>query len=378
MEVDDIKDDLSVLFSQIEDPRIAGRTDFPLSEILFLTIVACLVGVTSWRQVAIVGENKIELLRRYFPFANGIPSHQTIGRVFSLFKPTAFEKAFSHWTLSRIVEFSGEKQIAIDGKTLRGSHDSTHGKSAIHMLHAFAVESGLTIAQLAVPDKSNEITAVSSLLDQIDIQHAVVTVDAMNTQKDFAAHVKKQKAEYVFALKGNHKGLFEDVKMLFSDTPKSAHFTCEETDKSHGRVSERRWSLLPVDKTILPQVDEWQGLSAVGRVETTTFKAGKETFETRYYLLSIRDVKRFATSTRGHWAVESMRWILDVTFDEDLSRERKDHAPRNYALIRKFTLNAIRLAQGKKSIPNARLVACLDEKVLTTFIEAAGFKPLVS
>lgn len=114
------------------------------------------------------------------------------------------------------------------------------------------------------------------------------------------------------------------------------------------------------------------------RVETTTFKAGKETFETRYYLLSIRDVKRFATSNRGHWAVESMHWILDVTFDEDLSRKRKDHAPRNYALIRKFTLNAIRLAQGKKSIPNARFFTCLDEKVLTTFIKAAGFKPLVS
>ncbi len=378
MEVDDIKEDLSVLFSKLEDPRVAGRTDFPLPEILFLTIVACLVGVTGWRQVEIVGENKIDLLRRYFPYKNGIPSHQTIGRVFSLFKPAAFEKIFTSWTLSKMDGLPGEKHIAIDGKTLRGSHDSSSGKSAIHMLHAFAVDSGLTIAQLAVPDKSNEISEVSSLLDLIDIENAVVTVDAMNTQKDFVAKVKKGKAEYACALKGNHRGLFEDVKMLFSDTAKSEVLTFEETDKSHGRLTVRHWSLLPVNRNTLPQAAEWQGLSAVGKVETSTIKAGKETFETRYYLLSFCDVKRFSNCTRGHWAVESLHWILDVTFDEDLSRKRKDHAPRNYALIRKFTLNAIRLAQGKKSIPNARLVACLDQNVLISFIEAAGFKPLCS
>lgn len=373
-----IKEDMSVWFDGIEDPRIERSKKYPITEIIFLCIFAALHSIESWRGTELLGNEKLDFLRRFFPFKNGIPSHQTLGRVFSLLKPKSFESFFMSWAGTLSGSNAG-KQIAFDGKALRGSFDKASGKKALHILNACAVDNGLALAQLEVDSKTNEITTLPEMIDSLDIAGAMVSVDALNTQKEIAAKIINAKADYTLALKGNHKNLTEEAQYLFNsqkvDSSPDLDLHAESVDKGHGRITERQFDIINVDPLNLPQTPDWKGLKAIGRVETTTLRDGKETFETRFYLLSYNSAKLFAKSAQGHWAIENLlHWTLDVTFGEDASRKRKDHAPRNFSLIRKFALNVLRQFKGKLSVPLAQIKAAANSEYLQEILIGAGFK----
>jgi predicted transposase YbfD/YdcC len=369
-----VKEDLAVNFDLIEDPRLDRQKKYPLREIVFLALFAALQGIESWRGIELLGNERLDFLRKFFLFENGIPSHQTIGRVFSILKPKSFENLFAAWAAT-LSGPNGGRQIAIDGKTLRGSFDKANGKKALHLLHACAVDNGITLAQLEVGEKTNEITTVPEMIDALDISGAMVSVDALNTQKEIAAKIIAANADYTLALKGNHKNLNEEVTFLFNTHKPTDSGTShlDVVEKSHGRITSRAYDVLLVNATNLPQTPDWKGLQSVGRVETTIIKDNETSSELRYYLLSYSSVELFAKSARGHWAVESMHWQLDVTYGEDASRKRKDHAPRNYSLIRKFALNMIKTFKGKLSVPLAHIKAAANPEYLSNMLQSAGF-----
>ncbi len=372
-----VKEDLSVSFAEIEDPRVNRKKLYPIGEILFLALVGALLGIGSWRGLELLGNERIEFIRRFFPFKNGVPSHQTIARVFSLLKPKSFEQFFMVWAAALHGPNHG-KQIAFDGKTLRGSYDTSSGKKALHILNACAVETGICLAQLEVDTKTNEITTVPELIDAIDLRGAMVSVDALNTQKDIAEKIIHSKAAYTLALKGNHKILNEQVQNIFTVQDTSTpSYPLQTTEKEHGRITTRAYSVALVDKYNLSQAPDWIGLLAIGRVQTTTVRDGKNTSETRYYLLSYTSVETFAKSARGHWGIESkLHWSLDVIFGEDASRKRKDYAPRNYSVIRKFGLNIIRTFKGKLSVPLFHIRMNANTQAFVDLLTNAGFRPI--
>lgn len=372
-----VKEDLAVRFDMLEDPRMDRHKKYPICEIVFLGIFGALHGVESWRGLELLGNEKLDFLRKFFEFEEGIPSHQTIGRVFSILKPKSFEDFFRVWTSGANGSNAG-RQIALDGKTVRGSYDKLSKKEAIHLLNACAVDCGITLAQMEVGSKTNEITVVPQMLDVLDVEGAMISVDALNTQKEIAKKIIDAKAQYTLALKGNHKTLNEEVELLFDTAKLDSTSRFEDTEKSHGRISTRVFDVLKVDVLNLPQIPEWKGLVAVGRVQTNVVKGLIESSETRLYLLSYTDVKLFAKSARGHWGVESLHWTLDVTYGEDASRKRKDHAPRNYSLIRKFSLNILRSFKGKLSVPLAHIKAGANPEFLETLLVGSGFKALQS
>lgn len=318
-------------------------------------------------------------MRKFFAFKQGIPSHQTIGRVFSILKPKSFEDFFIAWTANLGGSNAG-KQIAIDGKTLRGSYDNASGKEALHLLHACLADCGITLAQLEVGPKTNEMTTVPQMIDALDVAGAMISVDALNTQKNIAEKIIDARADYTLALKGNHKNLNDEISFIFDTTklPLTLQTHLSEVEKNHGRVTERFYDVIEVNEKILPQKNDWKGLRAIGRVQVKVWKNGQESNETRYYLLSYINIALFAKSARGHWGVESMHWILDVTYGEDGSRKRKDNAPRNYSLVRKFALNIIKTFKGKLSVPLVHIKSAANPDFLTSMLIGSGFKLLAS
>ncbi len=373
-----VKEDLSVNFDKIEDPRINGRTKFSISEIIFITIFAALLGVESWRGAALAAKERIDFLKKFFPFENGIPSHQTIGRVFSILKPKSFEQFFIAWS-AKFYGSNNGKQIAFDGKSLKGSFDKKKQQKMLHILNACAVDNGITLAQLEVDCKTNEITVVPEIIDSLDIKGAMISVDALNTQKEIATKIIDAEANYTLALKGNHKNLNEDVELLFDTTNvdkieiNNQHYV--EIEKEHGRITERIYNVIPVNENNLEVMTEWKGLKAVGRVITNTLRDGKESSEIRHFLLSYVGVKEFAKAARGHWGIENkLHWSLDVVYGEDASRKRTDHAPRNYSLIRKFALNICRTFKEKLSVPLFHMKNALNLEFFESVLVKSGFK----
>ena len=372
-------EDLTVSLDKVEDPRVERGKKYPLEEILFLALYATLMGVESWRGIRAIGQDDLPILRRFYPYANGIPSHQTIGRVFSLVKPTSFEQMFLNWA-ARLNGKNKGQHIAFDGKTLRGSSHTASGKQALHLLHACAIDNGITLAQMEVDRKTNEITAMPDMIDALDLKGTTVSADALNTQRDIAKKLVEAGADYTLALKGNHKTLNEEGDLLFrtlTNQETMSHYQ-EEAEKSHGRVVERTYSVLPINPDLVPQMSDWEGLQALGRVHTRTYQKGKEREETRLYLLSYTDPQRFAKSVRGHWGVEAMHWKLDVIMREDDSHKYKDNAPRNYALIRKFALNILQTNKEELGMHRARIKATRDSGYLCSLLTKAGFKSMSS
>ncbi|MFK7873890.1 MAG: ISAs1 family transposase [Oligoflexales bacterium] len=344
---------------------------------MFLVLIGALTGTDSWRSIEVYGKDHLEFFRKYFDFTNGIPSHQTISRVFSLFKPRAFELFFSLFSKQMMPE-ADAKLIALNGKTLRKSFDKASGQKSLHVLNACAVESGICLGQIPVDKKSNEIAVVPEMLDVLDVNGATISVDALNTQKNTAAKIIEEKSDYTLALKGNHKHLNEKVGFIF-DTKYYVEdvYSHTEVEKTHGRITERTFEVIPVNANLLvDEVQEWKGLKAIGKYNTQTEKDGQKTKETRYYLLIYHDVHHFAKFARGHWGIENrLHWTLDVTFKEDASRVRKDHAPRNFAVVRKLAMNILRLSKTDFSLPLMKRKATYDHKYLTDILEKAGIKP---
>lgn len=339
----------SVCFGALEDPRTgnAGRHD--LLEILVIALCTVLCGGETAVDMADFGEAKEDFLRRFLKLEHGIPSHDTFSRVFRFLDPEQFRACF----MAFMAGFAEAAQgvIAIDGKTLRHSFDTASATSPLHMVSAWGCEQRLVLGQIATDAKSNEITAVPKLLELLMLKGTVVTVDAMNCQRDTAQTIIDKGGDYVFALKGNQGTLHDDVRR-FLDDPDTAGLDRHTTvDGDHGRI-ETRTAGVSTDIAWLQKIHHWPGLEAIGKVIRSREVNAKITTETAYYLLSSPlSAERFAEVVRAHWGIEnSLHWVLDVVMNEDYARNRKDNGPKNLAVLRHMALNLIRKEKSKGSM----------------------------
>jgi predicted transposase YbfD/YdcC len=272
---------------------------------------------------------------------------------------------------------SADQIVALDGKTLRGSFDKALGQKALHILNACAVKNGLSLGQTLVDCKTNEITAVPELLDMLDLHGSTITMDALNTQKSVVEKIIDSGNDYVLPVKDNHKNFHEEIQQEFDLNPieKDSNLFKETVEKGHGRIDQREYRVLGIQN--LTTRTTWKGLQSIGMATTTSTRGEKTSCETRYYIMSFSEnVKRFSEAARGHWAVEnSLHWTLDVTFREDGSRVRKDHAPVNFSLVRKLALNILRgNKSSKKSIPQKMIRAALNKEYHESLLRLTGFK----
>lgn len=346
-------------FSDIEDPRIDRTKHYPLSSLFFLTIAAAVADCEDYTEIADFGEDRLDWFQSHGHFTDGrTPSHDVLGKLFRRLKPKEFQDCFIRWTADLCQGTEG-RLIAIDGKTLRRSHDADMGKKATHVINAWSSTNQVVLAQMKVDGKSNEITAIPELLALLDIKGAVVSIDAMGCQTDIAEKVVGHGGSYLLGLKGNQSGLMEEVEMLFvHNKPNSTH---EDLDKGHGRIEERQCDVID-DPVRLKSITQWKDLRSVIRLYSKRQKStgGEPTEEIRFYISSAKaDAQRFGTWIRQHWGVENqVHWVLDVIFDEDGSRIRKGHADQNMAIVRRTALNICRLHNDpKKSISRKRMTA---------------------
>lgn len=336
-------------FEDIKDPRNTHHRNYrhKLTDILALTLMATLCGADDWEEIQTFGESNKDWLQAHFDFGNGIPSHDTLARVFQLLDPEQLQKTFQKW-ISSLCEHK-EDLIAIDGKTLRRSYDKGASQGAIHMISAWSHRNQMVFGQIKTDEKSNEITAIPELLKILNLSGCVISIDAMGCQKKIAKTIIEGGADYVLALKGNQQTLHEDVEDFFELAEKVDYQSISHThqiddpDKDHGRIEERRYTLCPLPD-YFSNTENWKGLAGIGRVERIRHIAEKTTQEVAYFIVSFSDdVKQFARSVRSHWQIEnSLHWSLDMAFREDDSRIRKDNSPENIAIIRHMTLNMLK------------------------------------
>lgn len=357
-------------FSEIEDPRISRHKLYPIDEIFLTTLCARICDADSWEDVQDFGKAKIDFLKTYLPYENGIPSHDTFARVFSLLDPKQFKDCFAKWVKS--IQKQMPDVVSIDGKTLKGSSDGGDGQKAIHMLSAFASNTRLVLAQEKVSEKTNEITAIPKLLETLFLKGAIVTIDAMGCQKSIASKIREQGADYILALKGNHRDLHEDVKTFFNGESAEKFETYESCDKGHGRIEIRKYRICKQIEW-LEQKAEWKDLNCLVEVESTRILKEKKTTEKRYYLSSAQGTaKEIGKAVRQHWGIENqVHWVLDVTFNEDKSRIRKKNGPENMAIVRHVVLNLLRqIDDTKTSLKRRRRRALYGNSYLAAILES--------
>lgn len=330
----------------VKDPRIARKKLHLLSDILFIAVCASLCGCDTWEDIYDFGEIREEWLKQYIKLEHGIPSPDTIARVFSLINPDEFETAFRNWVASLYEATESGRIIAIDGKRVRGTYGE--GKAAIHMIGAFATETGLALAQVKTADKSNEITAIPELLDALLLKGCIITLDAMGCQHAIVEKIIDGKGDYVISLKGNQGTLHDDVKLFLESERKkdfktTKHDYYETVEKGHGRVESRRyWITNQIEW--LNSRNDWSGLKTIGLVESERYVKGETSIERRCFICSIKpDAKQFATAVRQHWSIENnLHWQLDVTFNEDKLRGRIKNAAQNLSILRRMILNTLK------------------------------------
>lgn len=364
-------------FKDLKDPRAQHLIEHRLLDIIAITICAIICGAETWVDIESYGRAKEQWLKEFLELPNGIPSHDTIARLFAALDPEALQNCFLSW-VKAVAEISPGEVIAIDGKTLRHSYDRGGNKGAIHMVSAWASNNRLVLGQVKVDEKSNEITAIPHLLEVLDLQGCIITIDAMGTQKAIAQQIIDGGGDYILSLKGNQGNLHEDVTQLFEWAQKRefadiSHEFHQTIEAGHGRIETRRyWLLEGVEHLIDGQL--WPGLKRVGVVETEQRRSGEApTLGRRYYLVSLDgNIERFAESVRSHWGIENqVHWVLDMSFGEDRSRVRKDHAPENLAIIRHLALNLLREeTSSKRSVKGKRLKAGWDNDYLLRILVA--------
>jgi predicted transposase YbfD/YdcC len=352
-------------FISMTDPRRTdkGKFYYPLQEILFLTIASVISGADNWTAISRFGKAKLEWLRNYYPYENGIPSHDVLGDLFARIDHSQFASCFTEWVNSMSVHTNGEV-IAIDGKTICNSGNKTSGKSAIHVVSAYAATNKLCLGQQVTEQKSNEITAIPELLKILDIKDCIVTIDAMGCQKKIAQSIIDQDADYILMVKGNQKELKTQVEKMFNIGKVSDSYT--QIDSGHGRIETRKCDII-CDLTFMDDKEDWPALTKVIRVQSERHdkQNNKTAQHTRFYIGSgLHGAKQINDSVREHWSVENnLHWSLDVIFKEDASLKKKGNSAENYNIILKMALALIEKEKSTKaSKPIKRLNAAWDDK----------------
>ena len=368
-------------FDELEDPRSTINQKHPFISVVVISLMAILAGASGPTTIAQWAQYKEAFLRRVLDLPNGVPRKDVFRRVLSLLNPTAFQTCFAAW-LKRLRAQAAEATeidqpvFAVDGKTARRSHDRRKALGALHAVSVWASEFGLSLGQVACDDKSNEITAIPALLRLVDIQGAIITIDAMGTQKAIAAQIIEQKADYVLALKGNQETLHDAVIEYLDEQFENdfagldvRHHTTTQT--AHGRDETRCYTQLPAPSD-LPNREQWNELKSIGVAITACLRDGKETIEKRYYISSLPvGVKRFARAVRGHWGIEnSCHWSLDMTFREDESRIRDRHLRENFAWLNRFLLSLLKQHPSKNSLVGRRRGCAWNDDFLLEVLTA--------
>ena len=366
-------------FAELDDRREPWRVMYPLKEVLLLVSCATIASCDDFDEIAAWGEHHLDFLRRFAEFHHGIPCERWLRHLFNRVDPTLFARCFECWVAAL---WPGRHEfIAIDGKTARRTHDRRKGLKALHTLSAYATAARLTLAQLSVPEKTNEITAIPELLDHLaetkQLEGALVTIDAMGCQVDIADKIVSHKADYLLALKGNQPTLEAEVADYFAGAPKSEVVAKTTVEKGHGRIETRTYMASSTVDWITsarsyPGQPRFTGIKTLVRVDSRTEHADRSTFDTRYFICSAPlDIDRIARATRGHWGVESMHWLLDVEFGDDLSRYRTGHGAKNMAVVRRFALGLVRANQAKGSVKTRRKSASWDTSFLLEILQLA-------
>lgn len=358
-------------FEDLTDPRVERGKLHKLIDIVGITLCAFLCGAEGWEDVERYGSIKRDWLAKWLELPNGIPSHDTFRRLFRALRPAEFVRCLQSFVTTLQAECQG-RQIAIDGKTICGSFDTATNRSALHLVSAWSTEAGLSLGQVAVDSKSNEITAVPSLLAMLELEGATVTLDAMHCQRETAAEIRQRGADYVLCVKGNQQKLHEAVSQAFmahaeADFNAPAIRRYKTTDAGHGRHETREYFVAPAPKALVA-AGQWRDLSMIGMVIRTRQVGDAEPRdEVTYYISSLPvKVKGFARVVRGHWRIENtLHWCLDVTFAEDRSRIRAGNAPENVALLRRLALSILKQDTSlDESLRGKRLMAGWDNRTL--------------
>jgi len=346
---------------------------YPLEEVFTITICGVLCGANNWVEVAEYGRAKQEFLSQFLELKKGVPSHDTFGDIFSSLDTNKFEECFVSWTGSICKEIP--ELIAIDGKVIRGSKEPGNDKKAICLVSAWAGKQEIVLGQKKTAEKSNEITAIPKLLELLTLKGAIVTIDAAGCQKNIASQIISKEGDYVLALKGNQGNLLEDVSLFLKDHNKkdskneSSDFH-KTIDSAHGRIETRRY-FITSDISWLSQKEEWKNLTSIGMVESEVRRGGQISKDTRYYISSLLpNASLFAEAVRGHWGIENkLHWSLDVTFQDDLCRIRKNNAPANFTIIKQIAMNLFKKdTTVKKSLNIKRHLAGWKESYLKKLI----------
>lgn len=367
----DSDDVVSILeyFRDLKDPRSTVNRRHLLGDLIVICIFAVIGGANGPKAIGVWASLHVEWLKQYLELPGGIPSHDTIGRLLAALKPRAFQCCFETWlkhmgaTEEAKDDEDRREHIAIDGKTMCGSHDRRRGLGALHLVSAWSVRRGISLGQLATEEKSNEITAIPELIDQIDIANAIVSIDAAGCQREIAEKIVDGGGDYLLALKGNQETLYREVQEYvlahmendFADVAVRKH---EEVVKGHGRIDTLTYYQLPAPASLTTK-KRWKKLRTIGVAIRMSESQGKETSDVRYYISSAKmGVRRFAESVRGHWAIENtLHWCLDVTFREDDSRVRDRHAANNLAWLKRLTISLLKQQTDKESIAMRRRMA---------------------
>jgi predicted transposase YbfD/YdcC len=368
-------DEVVKCFRDLEDPRSTVNRRHPLASVLVIALLAVLAGAGGPTAIAAWAATKQDLLTRVLDLPHGIPGKDVFRRVLMTLQPAAFQTCFVNWLKSlraAAAAATGVDQpvFAVDGKTARRSHDRKNGLGALHCVSVWASEYGLSLGQVACAEKSNEITAIPELLRLVDIKGAIITIDAMGTQKAIAAQIIEGEADYLLALKGNQGSLHESVITYINEQwedefarVKARRYQTRET--GHGRKETRTYIQMPVPEG-LPALDVWAGLKSIGVVVSECVRGGKATDEVRYYISSLGvGVKRFAHAVRSHWSIENTcHWSLDITYREDESRTRERHLVENMSWLYRFTLSLLKQHPGRQSLVMKRRRCGWDENFL--------------
>ncbi len=356
-------------FSGINDPRVDRTKEHLLSDVIFITIAAVICGAGTWNEIELYGKTKEPWLRKYLSLKNGIPSHDTFNRVYSLLDPQELEESFINW-VKDVSELTEGEIISIDGKSIRGSRKH-NSKSMVHMVSAWAHQNHMVLGQVKTSEKSNEITAIPRLLEIIAIKGCIVTIDAMGCQTEIAKKIIQKEADYVLAVKGNQGNLEQDINYTIKICKPVD--TYKDTDAGHGRIETRQCRVYS-DLSNIENAYRWENLKTIVRVESVRHikSTGQQQKETRLYITSLEpSAKKIAETIRAHWGIEnSLHWVLDVAFNEDHSSKTNPNAVENFSIINRIALNLVKNETSKKvGVKSRRLNAGWDNDYLLNILK---------